>query len=360
MNILPRGCTAVALLALVACSGSGGDAGDTQSVVDVSTAMPARQTFHAQVAAFGELAADGRNALSLSLPQAGEVTDTEVIAGQRVKRDDALLKLATDPATRSAYLQAQSALRVARDDLARTTRLHAEKLATNAQLDAARKALTDARAALDAQARLGGERAVVTLRAPADGVVTALDVRRGQRLAAGAALLQFTPATALAAQLGIDPGAAAEVHTGMPVTLKPVYAAHGMLPLHATVAMVGGAVDPQTHLVDVVATLDARPPLPAGTALSASITTTPINAWAVPRNALQSDGQGDFVLQIENGKAKRVDVKVLAPNGSPIGVEGTLDPHAPVITLGSYEVSDGDRVHASALATNAPHGTAAQ
>lgn len=348
------------LIVLLAACSSGKPNDEAQPPVDVSTAMPMRQTFHARVAAFGQLAADSRNALSLSLPQAGEVTATEALAGQRVKRGDALLKLETDPATRSAYLQAQSAVTVARDDLARTVRLHAEKLATNAQLDTARKALADAQAALDAQAKLGGEQAVVTLHAPADGVITALDVQRGQRVPAGASLLQFTPNAALAAQLGIDPGAAAEVSASMPVTLVPVYAAKGMPPLHATVAMIGNAVNPQTHLVDVVATLDARTPLPAGTAMSAHIATTPFKAWAVPRDALQSDEQGDFILQIEHGKARRVDVKVLSSDGSPVGVEGALDPHAPVITLGSYEVSDGDPVRASAPADNASQGTAAR
>jgi RND family efflux transporter MFP subunit len=360
MNILSRGCIAIGLLALAACSGSGSTAGDTQPAVEVGAVMPTRQTFHAQVAAFGQLAADSRNALSLSLPQAGQITATEALAGQRVKRGDALLELATDPATRSTYLQAQSAVKVARDDLQRTVRLQAEKLATNAQLDAARKALSDAQAALDAQAKLGGDQAAVTLRAPADGVVTALGVQRGQRVAAGTTLLQFTPDAALAAQLGLDPGAAAEVHAGLPVTLNPVYAARGVPPLHATVAMIGNAVNPQTHLIDVVATLDSKTPMPAGTALSASIATTPLTAWAVPRNALQNDELGDFVLQIEHGKAKRVDVKVLAPDGSPIGVEGALDAQAPVITLGSYEVSDGDLVSASAPATGAPQGTAAR
>lgn len=348
------------LIPLLAACSPGQQTNDAQPPVEVGTAMPVRQTFHAQVAAFGQLAADSRNALSLSLPQAGEITATDALAGQRVKRGDALLELATDPGTRSAYLQAQSAVKVARNDLARTTRLQSEKLATNAQLDAARKALADAQATLDAQAKLGGDQAVATLRAPADGVVTVLDVQRGQRVAAGAALLRFTPDAALAAQLGIDPGAVSDVHVGMPVTLQPVYAARGMSPLHATVAMVGDAVNPQSHLVDVVATLEAKTPMPAGTAVSASIATAPFTAWAVPRDALQSDQQGNFVLQIEQGKARRVDVKVLAPDRSPVGVEGALDAHAPVITLGSYEVSDGDSVRASAPAGNAPQGTAAR
>jgi RND family efflux transporter MFP subunit len=347
------------ILLLAACS-SGKPTDEAQPPVEVGTATPTRQTFHAQVAAFGQLAADSRNALSLSLPQAGEVTATEAIAGQRVKRGEALLKLTTDPATRSAYLQTQSAVTVARDDLVRTTRLQAEKLATNSQLDAARKALADAQAALEAQAKLGGEQVAVTLQAPADGVVMTLNVQRGQRVAAGTTLLQFTPDAALAAQLGIDPGTATEVHAGMPVTLKPVYATHGVRPLHATVAMIGNAVNPQTHLIDVVATLDAPTPLAAGTALSANIATTTFTAWAVPRDALQSDAQGSYVFQIEQGKAHRVDVKVLAPDGSPVGVEGALDPQEPVITLGSYEVSDGDAVTATSAAAPQAHGAAAR
>lgn len=358
-NTLFRISTAAALLVLAACSGTGGT--DTaEPAADVSTVMPTRQTFHTRVAAFGQLAADSRNALSLSLPQAGEIIATEVVAGRRVRRGAPLLELATDPATRSAWLQAQSALKVARDDLTRTEHLHDEKLATNAQLDSARKALADAEAALVAQTQLGGAQATTVLRAPADGVVTSLDVQRGQRVAAGTTLIQFAPRAALAALLGVEPEGAAMLHTGMPVAIHPVYAARGTPPLHGTIAMVGDAVNPQTRLIDVVTTLDGRTSLPAGTALSASIDAASFTAWSVPRDAVQSDAQGSYLYQIEQGKAHRVDVKVVAPDGSPVGVDGALDPEAPVITLGSYEVSDGDPVHAASSHTVPNHGTAAR
>ncbi|HXE65766.1 MAG TPA: efflux RND transporter periplasmic adaptor subunit [Rhodanobacteraceae bacterium] len=345
---------------MAACSSGGPSDADTPAPVDVSTAMPVRQTFHAHIAAFGMLAADNRNALSLSLPQAGQITETYVLAGRRVEHGEVLLKLATDPATRSAYLQAQSALRVARDDLTRTLRLHAQKLATNAQLDAARKALTDAQAALGAQAQLGGAHAVTALIAPADGVVTAVDVQHGQRVAAGTTLAQLAPQSALSAQLGVEPAAAADLKLGMPVVIHPVYDSRGAPPLRASIAMVGGAVNPQTHLVDVVATLQQASQLASGTALSATIDTTEFTAWSVPRDALQSDAQGDYLFQIEHDKAKRVDVKVLASDGSPVGVAGALDPHTPVITLGSYEVSDGDPVRAASSPATHSAGTAAQ
>ncbi len=334
--------------ALAGCSGSGNDhAANAQPATEVSAELPTRQTFHTRVAAFGQLAADSRNALSLSLPHATQIVATEVLAGQRVKRGAVLLRLATNPATRSAYLQAKSALRAAHDGVTQTQRLHAEKLATNAQLDAARKTLADAQAAFDAQARLGGAQAVTALKAPADGVVTALNVQRGQRIAADTKLIEFAPRAALAAQLGVEPDAAAGIHASMPVEIHPVYASRGTRPFGGTVAMVADAVNPQTHLVDVVATLNASTTLPAGTALSATIDTTAFTAWAVPRNALQSDAQGSYVYQIEDGNAHRVDVRVVAPDGNPIGVDGAINVRTPVITLGSNEVSDGDPVRAT-------------
>jgi RND family efflux transporter MFP subunit len=348
------------LLCLLAACSSGTPDAETQPAIAVGTALPKMQTFRANIAAFGQLTAGTGNALTLTLPQAGQIRAVHAIAGQRVQRGAALLELETDPATHSAYLQAQSALKLARDELTRTEHLRSEKLATNAQFDAARKALVDARATLDAQAKLGGAQTTTILRAPAAGVVTALAVQRGERVAAGAALLQLSPTSAMEAQLGVDPGTAADINPGMSITLVPVYASRDAPPLRGTVALVGDAVDPQSHLVGVIATLDSPVSLPAGTALSGSIVATPFKAWAVPRDALQNDDQGDFVYQIEHGKAKRVDVQVLAPNGSPIGVRGALDAQAPVIALGSHEVSDGDPVRASAPASGASQGTAAR
>lgn len=347
----------LAVLTLVGCSSSSGDQSAAQAPLAVHTVMPVKRTFHTTVTAFGQFAADSRQALSLSLPQAGKVIATEVIAGQSVTRGEPLMTLKTSPADRSAYLQAQYGVKSAREDLARVQRLHADKLATNADVDSALKALADAKAAFAAQSELGGATPTATLKAPSNGVITAVDVQPGERPSAGTPLVAFSPRDALGAQLGVPPDTAASIHPGMPVTVQPVFgsAAHAVT-LAGTVATVGDAVNPKTNLVDVVATLSDPPKFPAGTALSAVISTSNFQAWAVPRDALEDDAQGDYVLQIEHGKAKRVGVKVLSPSGSPVGVAGALDPHAPIITVGSYEVSDGDAV--VPLETKKSHGTA--
>lgn len=332
------------LLVLAACSGGSPSDQEEQAPVAVQTAMPARQTFHSYVEAYGSLSGDTRRAQALSLPQAGQIVAAEVRSGHRVRKGQPLLRIATDPATVSAYQQARNTVNQARAELTRTQRLHDEKLATNSQLDAARKALADAQSALSAQAKLGGAQAVTTLDTPADGVVTALDAQLGERFAAGAKLVEFTPQAGLVAVLGVEPEQAARIRPGMAASLHAVY---GNTALQGNVVGVADAVDPQSHLVEVLASVRDPAGLAAGSALSGKIAIAQFQAWAVPRDALLNDQRGDYVFQIERGKAHRAQVRVVSPTGDPVGVEGPLDPHAPVVTLGAYELSDGDEVKAA-------------
>jgi RND family efflux transporter MFP subunit len=333
------------VLLLAACSGGNQPEEKSQAPVAVQTAMPVRRNFHGYAQAYGTLSGDSRHAQALTLPQAGQVVAAEVTSGRRVRKGQPLLRIATDPSTVSAYQQAVNAVNQARDELTRTQRLHDEKLATNSQLDAARKTLADAQAALAAQAKLGGAQAITTLDAPADGVVTALDVQLGERVAAGAKLVEFTPQGALAALLGVEPEQAARIRPGMTATIDPVYGSRTAL--HGTVVTVSEALNPQSHLVDVLATINDPAGLAAGAALSAQVEVSQFPAWAVPRDALLNDERGNYIFQVEQGKAQRVDVQVVAPAGDPVGVDGKLDARAPVITLGAYELSDGDAVAAA-------------
>ena len=347
------------LLLLAACSRSGDEADATAArkaeSVAVVVATPTQQVFHDRIEAFGTFVGDSRNTQTLTLPQAGQVVATEVTPGRRVSKGQVLLRLATDPAMRSVYQQAQSALGLARGELARSERLVGEHLATNAELANARKALADAQSNLAAQGRLGGSADVAVLAAPADGVVTAIAVAGGERVQAGAKLLDFTPQRALSAQLGVTPEQAAKIRPGMPVSVTPVYG-DGAPPLRGSVSVVADAMNPQTHLIDVLAEVDAdkTSALVAGAALHAQIDIAQHTAWAVPRDALLSDGQGSYVFQLHQGNAHRVNVEVVAPTGDLVGINGALDGNDPVVTLGAYELSDGAAAHPQAAEKNTP------
>jgi len=348
---LPCLCTLLLIGLLAGCSHGASDDDETAAPagqVAVTTATPVLRTFHDTIHAWGSAMGDPHRARTIGLAHAGQVVALQIAAGQTVKRGQPLLTVAPDPLARSAYRQAQSMLTLARGELRRTEQLAAQRLATQSQLAGARKALADAQAALDAQRALGGGAAREVVDAPADGVVTALDVVLGERVAANAPLLGFTPAHALVAELGVQPQDGARLRRGMSVQLHDVYGTTAGFA--GTLRMVGRSVDPQTHLLPAQVELPAAASatLAAGTALDAQIRTADFTAWAVPRAAVLHDEHGDYLFQVEHGHAKRVDVKLRSPGGDPVGVQGPLDAKAKVIVLGVYELSDGDAVRESA------------
>jgi RND family efflux transporter MFP subunit len=315
--------------------------------VAVTTTVPVQQTFHDSIEAWGSAAGDPQRARSISLGHGGQVTALHVSAGQSVKRGQPLLTITPDPVARSAYQQAQTALSLATGELKRTEQLASQRLATQSQLATARKALADAQSALAAQRALGGDAATETIDAPADGVVTGLQVGLGERIAANAPLLSFTPTHALLAVLGVQPEDGARLRPGMPVRLQPVYGERETFA--GTLRMVGQSIDPQTHLlnaqVELPATASAS--LVPGAPLDAQIRTADFTAWSVPRAAVLHDEHGDYLFQLERGHAKRVNVKLRSAQGDPVGVDGPLDAKAKVIVLGVYELNDGDAVRES-------------
>ncbi|GAB2538878.1 efflux RND transporter periplasmic adaptor subunit [Rhodanobacter koreensis] len=353
---LPNLCALLLFSLLAGCSHGAADDEDAAAPpgeVAVTTAMPVQQTFHDTIEAWGNAIGDPQHARTISLAHGGQVVAVNVAAGQTVKRGQPLLRVAPDPAARSAWQQAQSALTLARGELRRTEQLATQRLATQSQLAAARKALADAQATLDAQRALGGGSADEAVMAPVDGVVTALSVGLGERFAANAPLLGFTPAHALVAQLGVQPEMGASLRSGMPVQLHSVYGtAAGFV---GTLRMIGQSIDPQTHLLSVQAELpaEAGATLVAGAALDARIRTADFSAWAVPRAAVLHDEKGDYLFQVEQGHAKRINVKLRSPDGDTVGVQGSLDARAQVIVLGAYELNDGDAVRAQAASANA-------
>lgn len=332
---------------LAGCGGSpaGDSAADTKPTVAVTTMTAQQQTFHNTVLAWGSAMGDPDQARAISLAHGGQIISVPVSPGETVKRGQTLMVMAPDPASRQAFQQAQSALSLAKGDLQRTQQLATQRLATHSQVAAARAALADAKASLAAQRAMGGGASgQEKIKAPVDGVVTALNVTLGQRVSANAPLLNFTPAHALIAQLGIQPQDVASLQPGMQVQVEQVY--DPSKTLVGTLRVVGQAVDPSTGLYPAKIELppSASADLVIGASLSAQIRTNGFIAWAVPREAVLNDQQGDYLFQVEQGHAKRIDVKLLSPDGKTVGVSGPLDPNAKLIVLGVYELTDGAAV----------------
>src|SRR5471032_1654693 len=188
-------CVAAAALAVVWYVGShatpkvehedGEDAGSALVVTQVVK----QQDMALTATAYGDV--DAGVPESLSFAQAGRLARLDVLPGQAVRRGDVIATLDSDPAATATYAQAASAQAFAQRELQRNQDLLALQLATQSQVDAAARQLQDAQAALAAQAKLGGGQTSLQLKAPFDAVVAAVGAAQGERLAAGAAIVQL-------------------------------------------------------------------------------------------------------------------------------------------------------------------------
>lgn len=317
-----------------------------QPIALVKTEPLRRQALPLQLVAYGEVAPGQLE--GVSFPRAGQVARLLVVQGQRIKRGAALATLASDPTARMNYTQAANARDFAQGELARVQELYALQLATQSQVDGARRALHDAEANLAAQRGLGGDLGSATVLAPFDGVVVALAVAEGDRVQPGASLMQLGKLDVLRVQLGLEPDDSRLVRPGMAVMLAPVDDPGQAV--SASIAQIQGLIDPKTRLVSALVTLPARAgnPLVPGMRVRASVQIGKREAWAMPRNAVLSDEQGDYVFQVADGRARRVPVRRELESGELVGVSGALDAQLPLVVLGNYELQDGMRVREGA------------
>jgi RND family efflux transporter MFP subunit len=341
-----RATTAAALLLATAVAASIAQAGNAPTV-NVETVPARRGSVEDIVQAYGVFGGGGTAVSSVSLPYAARVLRLRVASGQRVAAGDALFDVAPDPAALLAAQQAGGALDLARRDLARMQSLYDAHLATGSQLDAARKTLADAEFALRAQQRVGA-RHPETVATPTAATVLEILVTQGDQPAAGAPLMRLSRADAAPAEtanvnLSVEPGDVARVRAGNAVTLRRLQADSGGATAQGKVVVVGAAVDPQTRLVNVAASV----PMPAagwltGMAVTADIVTGTAAHWIVPRSAVLQDQQGAYLFQVDPaGKAHRVGVTVAVERGDRYGVDGGLSAAMPVVVAGNYELTDG-------------------
>ena len=306
----------------------------------VRTAPLKKAPLISSLVGYGTVEADMRRTVNISFPRSGEVARLLVTDGQVVVKGAPLLRFRTAPAASLAYEQAVSAVAYARAEVKRTARLLAQHLATGAQLAAARKALNDARAALQAQRRLGTGTASEQVTAPFAGTVTRLQVQQGDLVQAGATVLQLTPEGALQADLGVEPEEAHRVKVGMPVRVTSVFDASRQV--EGRVFAVHGIINPRTRLVDVLVSLQGkRAAFLPGMQVRGAIVLKHETAWAVPRSAVLRDARGAYIIQVADGRARRVAVHTGIVTGTLVGIRGSFDPRLPVVVLGNYELQDG-------------------
>jgi RND family efflux transporter MFP subunit len=324
------------------------NAAEAAPSVAVQVVPVSREPVSQLVVAYGVVGAAGATSVTVSLPYIARVTRVLVQPGQTVARGTPLFIVQADPAAVIAFSDAQSAVTLARGELARTEALYRDGLATQSQLATAQKALDDAQRTLAAQTAAGIAGGANTVAAPVAGVVSQIGAAPGDQVQAGTALAQLVGASALGTHaanvsLGVEAADAATIRAGDRVVLHPLSAAQQTVQARGQIAMVGAAVDAQTQLVNVGASVPlAGTAFLPGTRVRADIDTQTGNWWAVPRAAVLQDGRGRYVFQVMPGnKAHRVPVTIKVEDGDRYGVDGALDASRALVVVGNYELQDG-------------------
>ncbi len=335
---------AIVLFVLLHNKDGGADSADAEvtPTATVTTATIRSERLATVVRAYGAVQPAADATVTLSAPKAALVTGLTVGVGQQVRAGQALLAIANAPATQQSYRQAADAVRFAASDLARLQRLAGEHLATNDQISAAQKTLADARAALAAQQAEGASHNLQTVVAPYGGVVTAVAVKIGDRVAQDAPLVTLARSGSLVASLNVQPSATV-VAAGDTAMLSSAF---GGAPLSLRLAAVGRISDPTTHAVQAIAPLPAGA-FPVGEAVQADIVTGTHPGLVAPRAAVVFDETGGHVFTIVGAKAHRVFVKVGAEHGADIEISGPIAAGAMVAVQGAYELQDGMGVRAA-------------
>ena len=319
-------------------SSGGSDQADVSPTATVTVAQARRTQLDDVASLYGIVAADPAGVRMVAAPRPLIVTQVLVRPGEAVAAGQPVVQIANAPGADLAYRQAVAALTFAKADLARTQRLFDERLAATDQLNAARKAVADAEAAVAAQQQQGAGHSTQTLSSAAAGVVTAVSVSPGDHVAQDAPLVAVAAATGMVAKLALEPGTSA-VRPGDAVTLHPVNAPSGTA-ISGRVSMIGRAADQATKTYDAVVPLKGAA-LPVGAAVQAQVTTGSHLGVVVPRDAVVFDETGTHVFVVSDGKAHRVFIQTGRTYGDNIEVTGPVQAGQAVAVQGADELEDG-------------------
>ena len=318
------------------------DAGDSNSnsSVLVTLAHLKEGALPSVVVGYGTVGAGNSGRKTVMAPESAVVGQIFVRLGEQVPAGAPLVELAPSPASAASYLQAKSALTVARQLVASTERLVSLHLATAQQLADAKKAESDARAQLRALDMVGAAGPKI-VRAPFPAIVTTLAATPGAIVAEGAPLMDLAAPGRLVLTVGVVP---AQVASIAPNDSALITAVGGTVSETGRVMVRGAVAEADTGLVPVDIALPPGKFFP-GEMAEAVITTGQLHGYVVPHSAILVNESGaPYVVQAIGDTARKVPVQVLGAHGDQDVISGALDARAPLVLAGNYQLDDGMKI----------------
>lgn len=330
---------AIALAATLAACGAEEPQMETQPATPVRAieAIRTDQTEHFRSS--GTVAS--RAEMNLTFKTPGYVRDVLVDEGDRVARGQVLARLQmteVDAQLRAATSQADFASK----NLDRMQRLFADSVIAEARLDEATDAHERAQAGLEL-ARFNHDHA--TIRAPSSGRILSRGVEVAEFTSPGAPAFRFgSTSSGWVVRVGVPDHQVFRIALGNAATVS--LPAVESAAVQGRVSEISDAADPRSGTFEVEVTLLSDAPLRSGMVAEVVIELTDADAlvYLPPQSLVDADGMEGSVFVIEDGVARRRDVRVVTIGVDQIGVDGDDLDGARVVTAGAAYLRDGDRV----------------
>jgi membrane fusion protein, multidrug efflux system len=282
----------------------------------------------------------------------GQMVKAAFKEGQMVKTGDVLFQIDPRP-YQAIYDNALASMATAKAKADRYARLKAQNAIAGQDFDDAQAAYLEAKATAEA-ARLNLE--FTTIRAPVNGKTGPILVQPGNMVAASTASTSATPLVMLneiqpvKISLSLPQSDLPRIQEmqrtrGLTVTIA-LHDAGGAADIQVPVNFISNAVTGSTGTIELRASYpNADLALVPGQLVDVVVALSEIpHARLVPRDAVNTGPDGQFVYKVKDGTAQQVPVKVLFDDSVNDAVSGELKKGDLVITDGQLRVIPGAKV----------------
>ena len=276
---------------------------------------------------------------SVSMQTPGRVLKVYCREGDRVRRNQILLRIDNTQALNALH-SAEATLRQAQDGYDRVKKVHAQGAVTDQQMVEIESRLAQAKSLRDAAQRQVSE---CELRAPADGVVSQLDIAEGQTVVPGVRLMTLLDPSAYVVSFSVPETEINTVSIGQEGEVECV-ALDSILPCKIT--DLGLQANPLAHTYTVKADIrGGRDCLRHGMVGKVLLTPNPLTVNSspliIPSHCVHLMQRGPAVWRVKNGHADRVLIQVNGYRADGVLVSDGLQPGDTLITDGYQKLYQG-------------------
>ena len=318
------------------------------ATVDMATAGPTTLVQSLSVAG----SVDASKQAVVRSRRAGTATGMTKRAGDRVQAGERLAKVDSDELRlrlmerESAIKQTQAALGVAESVRAQQRSLAERGFISKTALDSSESNFVAARSAYEAaQSQLDIAKSALnetSLIAPISGVISKRSVEPGERIGNEMAVFTILDPTSLEVVVPVPAERVAELKIGQKASFS---LDTGGASVDGTLTRIIPTTGSAARTVETRFALPADSGIPAGAFLSGQLRLSQSSAAvAVPTVAVKTDVAGNYLWVVQDGKAKKLRVKLGATSGENVAVADGLAAGAKVLTLRGAEPNEGQAV----------------